>query len=82
MYKVIKILSSSLYSTVSDIQLTFAGILWHIELYINDYSMEESIMADSIYKKLDDYWHILDISITISTILNSSSKLLTFSFRD
>jgi len=55
MYKVIKILSSSLYSTVSDIQLTFAGILWHIELYINDHLIEKSMMADSIHKKLDDY---------------------------
>ncbi len=38
-------------------------------------------MTDFIYKKLNDYWKILDISITISTILNPSSKLLTFSFR-
>ena len=44
--------------------------------------MEESMMADSIRKKLDDYWQILDTSTTISTILNPSSKLLTFSFRD
>ena len=44
--------------------------------------MEESMMADSICKKLDDYWQILDTSTTILTILNSNSKLLTFSFRD
>ena len=55
MYKAIKILSSSSYPTVSDIRLTFAGIFRHIELYINDHLMEESIMADSLYKKLDDY---------------------------
>src|SRR6266498_1084322 len=60
MYKVTKILSSSSYPTVSDIRLTFAGILRHIELYINDHSMKESMMADSIHKKLDDYWQILD----------------------
>ena len=82
MYKATKILSSSSYPTVSDIRLTFAGILRHIELYINDHSMEESMMADSIRKKLDDYWQILDTSTTISTILNPSSKLLTFSFGD
>ncbi len=40
------------------------------------------MMADSICKKLDDYWQILDTSTTISTILNPSSKLLTFSFKD
>jgi len=44
--------------------------------------MKESIMADSIHKKLDDYWQILDTSTTISTILNPSSKLLTFFFKD
>src|SRR6266542_3307475 len=81
-YKVTKILSSSLYPTVSDIQLTFARILRHIELYINDHSIEESIMADSICKKLDNYWQIFDTFTTILTILNSNSKLLTFSFRD
>src|SRR6266540_3800695 len=82
MYKTTKILSSSSYPTVSDIRLTFAGILRHIELYINDHSMEESMIADSIRKKLDNYWQILDTSTTISTILNPSSKLLTFSFED
>ncbi len=81
-YKVTKILSSSLYPTVSDIQLTFARILRHIELYINDHSIEESIMADSICKKLDNYWQIFDTFTTILTILNPSSKLLTFSFGD
>src|SRR6266540_3968721 len=44
--------------------------------------MEESMMADSICKKLDDYWQILDTFTTILTILNPSSKLLTFSFED
>ena len=81
-YKATKILSLSSYPTVSDIQLTFAGILWHIELYINDYSMEESMIADSIRKKLDNYWQILNTSTTILIILNPSSKLLTFSFRN
>src|SRR6266498_4462585 len=81
-YKATKILSSSSYPTVSDIRLTFAGILQHIELYINDHSIEESMMADSIRKKFDDYWQILDTSTTILTILNPSSKLFTFSFRD
>ena len=33
MYKATKILSSSSYPTVSDIRLTFSGILRHIELY-------------------------------------------------
>ncbi len=44
--------------------------------------MEESIIADFIYKKLNDYWQILDIFTIILTILNPSSKLLTFSFGD
>src|ERR1043165_9731120 len=37
-------------------------------------------MADSICKKLNNYWQIIDTSTIISTILNPSSKLLTFSF--
>src|SRR6266542_157973 len=82
MYKATKILSSSSYLIVSDIRLTFAGILQHIELYINNHLMEESMIADSISKKLDNYWQILNTSTTISTILNPSSKLLTFSFED
>ena len=52
MYKATKILSSSSYPTVSDIRLTFSGILRHIELYINDHSLDELIMADSIRKNL------------------------------
>ncbi len=40
------------------------------------------MIADSIYKKLDNYWQILDTSIIISTILNPSLKLFTFSFED
>jgi len=39
-------------------------------------------IADSICKKLDDYWQILNTSTTILTIFNPSSKLLTFSFED
>src|SRR3954447_22139659 len=80
MYKATKILSSSSYPTVSDIRLTFTGILRHIEIYIDDHILEESIMADSIRKKIDDYWKILDSSTTIPTIHNPSSKLLTFPF--
>ncbi len=44
--------------------------------------MKKSMMADSIRKKLDDYWQILDTSTTISIILNPSLKLLTFFFED
>ena len=40
------------------------------------------MMIDSICKKLDNYWQILDTSTIILTIFNSNSKLLTFSFED
>jgi len=39
-------------------------------------------MIDSICKKLDNYWQILDTSTIILTIFNSNSKLLTFSFEE
>ena len=82
MYKATKIFSLSSYLTISNIRLTFTGIFRHIEIYIDDHTLEESIMADSIRKKIDDYWKILDSSITIPTILNSSPKLLTFLFKE
>ena len=78
MYKATKILSSSSYPTIGDVRLTFAGILQHIDLYKNNHTLEECIMADSIRHKLEEYWQILDESTTISTILNPCSKLLTF----
>ena len=39
-------------------------------------------MTNSICKKLNDYWQIIDTSTIILTILNPSSKLLIFSFRE
>ncbi len=74
-YKVIKILSSSLYLTVNDIWLTFARILWYIKLYINNHLIEKSIIADFICKKLDDYKQILD---TFTTILIQIQNYLLF----
>ncbi|CAJ0826575.1 1831_t:CDS:2 [Entrophospora sp. SA101] len=75
MYKATKMLSSSSYPTVSDIWLTFIGIFQHIELYIENqnHSIEKCMMADSIRKKLEDYWTIITIidkSTIISTLLD------------
>ncbi|CAJ0745937.1 9985_t:CDS:2 [Entrophospora sp. SA101] len=84
MYKATKMLSSSSYPTVSDIWLTFIGIFRHIELYIENqnHSIEKCMMADSICKKLEDYWTIIDKSTIISTLLDPCSKLLTFSIEE
>src|SRR6185369_12082256 len=81
MYKATKMLSSSSYPTISDIRLTFIGIFRHIELFIENqnHSIEKCMMADSISKKLKDYWTIIDKSTIISTLLDPCSKLLTFS---
>ncbi|CAG8678074.1 9738_t:CDS:2, partial [Ambispora gerdemannii] len=74
MFKATKILSTSTYPTMSDIRLTFKGALQHIENYMNNHTEEECIMAESIRKKLADYWN----PTTISTILDPCSKSLTF----
>ncbi|CAG8687021.1 5504_t:CDS:1, partial [Ambispora gerdemannii] len=76
MFKATKILSSSTYPTISDIRLTFKGLLQHIENYMNNHTEKECMMAESIRKKLADYWNLFDDPTTISTILDSRSKLL------
>ncbi|CAG8713410.1 859_t:CDS:1, partial [Dentiscutata erythropus] len=74
-----ELLSSSSYSTISDICLTFLGLYHHLSKFIDNKSQitEQYIMADSIRFKLNKYWFILEES-TIITILDPSSKLLTF----
>ncbi|CAG8627487.1 3060_t:CDS:2 [Acaulospora morrowiae] len=74
------LLSSSSYPIISDIRLSFGGILRHLDRFINDelHSEQECMIADSIRYKLNEYWLLLDKSITIAAILDPSSKLTTF----
>ncbi|CAG8595930.1 11338_t:CDS:2, partial [Dentiscutata heterogama] len=74
--------SSSFYPTMSDVRLCFGGILQHLDKFINEktHSEEECMIADSIQHKLSEYWVLLDESITITAILDPSSKLTTFAY--
>ncbi|CAG8568931.1 18490_t:CDS:2, partial [Racocetra persica] len=78
-----ELLLSSLYPTISDIRLTFLGLL-HLDKFLDNksHSTEQYMVADSIKFKLNEYWSTLEESTIIATILDPSSKLITFSASD
>ncbi|CAG8474983.1 3253_t:CDS:2 [Cetraspora pellucida] len=77
-----EMLSKSSYPTISDIRLTFMGIMQRINHFTTDKSCskEECTMASSINNTLKKYWaiHDCDESAKIATILDPTSKLITF----
>ncbi|CAG8777317.1 1703_t:CDS:1, partial [Racocetra fulgida] len=79
-----ELLSSSSYSTISNICLTFLGLLYHLNKFIDEelYLIEQYAIAIAIRSKLNKYWSIFEKSTTIVLILNSLSKLMTFLFGD
>ena len=72
------LLSGSKYSTHVDIQLCFLAILEDLKAQFENDSFTQSIVTNSIYHKLKEYWLILDHTFQISAILNSHSKLSAF----
>ncbi|CAG8577218.1 14231_t:CDS:2, partial [Dentiscutata erythropus] len=78
-----ELLSSSAYPIISDIFLTFLELLLHLNKFLdNELYSDQYMMADSIKSKLNKYWSMLEESTTIATILDSSSKLVTFPTSD
>ncbi|CAG8516217.1 9067_t:CDS:1, partial [Scutellospora calospora] len=75
------LLSSCLYLTISNVYLSFDSILHYLSRFIDDrsYSLNKYMVTNSIHYKLNKYWLLLDKSITIAAILDSTSKLITFS---
>ncbi len=74
-----EILSSSTYPTISDMRLTIIGLLQHLDSFIQcNKDLNEHMIADSINFKLQEYWNYMEISTTISTLLDSRSKTKTF----
>ncbi|CAG8692033.1 3156_t:CDS:2, partial [Cetraspora pellucida] len=77
-----EMLSKSSYPTISDVRLTFMGIMQRINHFATDKSRlkEKCTMASSINNTLKKYWAILDRdeSAKIATILDPTSKLITF----
>ena len=51
-----EVLSSSIYSIISDVKLTIIDLLWHLESFIEDFNhLEKYMMADLINFKLKEY---------------------------
>ncbi|CAG8802012.1 25333_t:CDS:2, partial [Dentiscutata erythropus] len=55
-------------------------LLHHLSKFLDNelHSTDQYMIADSIWSKLNEYWYMLEESTTIATILDLSSKLMTF----
>jgi len=65
-----RLLSASNYPTHGDIQVVFLGIQAHLARYMNNEEFSEHLMADAIYRKLDEYWSFMNNSSQISAVLD------------
>jgi len=74
-----RLLSASNYPTHGDIQVIFLGIQAHLARYMNNEEFSEHLMADAIYRKLDEYWSFMNNSSQISAVLDPRTKLSVFS---
>gem|GEM_PF-4904184 len=74
-----KYLSASSYPTMGDTRLIFLGLQTHLDRYTNDNNFSQHTMAALIYRKINDYWMIIDSASTVSAILDPRSKLSVFS---
>ncbi|CAG8768330.1 11252_t:CDS:2, partial [Cetraspora pellucida] len=74
-----EILSTSVYSTISDVRLTITGLLRHLDLFIQQHTnLDECMVAESINFKLQEYWEHINESTTIVTLLDPQSKTRIF----
>ena len=71
-------LSGSSYPTHGDIRFVFLGMQEHLMRYKNEERFFQKAMADAIYKKLEEYWSIMDANSCISAVLNPRTKLSVF----
>ncbi|CAG8736084.1 3705_t:CDS:2, partial [Cetraspora pellucida] len=72
-------LSASRYPTYGAVHFVFLGIQEHLLRYSNMEEFTQSIMARTIYKKLNKYWLIMDEASQISSLLDPGIKLSAFS---
>jgi hypothetical protein len=73
-----RLLSASNYATHGDIRSVFLGIQEYLIQHMNDNDFSQHAMAQLIYKKLADYWPILDESSQIFSLLDPRVKLSAF----
>jgi hypothetical protein len=64
---------------MGDTHLVFLGLQMHLDRYAKDNNFSQRTMAALIYRKIKDYWMIIDSVSTISAILDPRSKLSVFS---
>jgi hypothetical protein len=63
---------------MGDTRLVFLGLQTHLDRYAKDNNFSQRTMAALIYRKIKDYWMIIDSASTISAILDPRSKLSVF----
>ncbi|EXX74394.1 hypothetical protein RirG_051480 [Rhizophagus irregularis DAOM 197198w] len=73
-----KYLSASSYPTIGETHFIFSGIQAHLIKYIEKETFTQRDMASSIYRKIRQYWMIMDESSIISAIVDPRNKLTVF----
>jgi len=74
------LLSASSYPTYGNVRFVFLGLWEYLLRYMND-DFSQSMVANAIYRKLDNYWPIMDEASRISSLLDSRTKLSAFKNR-
>ncbi|CAG8778736.1 1298_t:CDS:2, partial [Cetraspora pellucida] len=72
-------LSASQYLTHGAVRFIFLEIQEHLIRYSNIERFTQPKMANAIYKKLKEYWPIMDKASQVSSLLDPSVKLSAFS---
>ncbi|GBC13304.1 zinc finger BED domain-containing protein RICESLEEPER 2-like [Rhizophagus irregularis DAOM 181602=DAOM 197198] len=73
-----KYLSASSYPTIGETRFIFSGIQAHLIKYMEKETFTQRDMASSIYRKIRQYWMIMDESSIISAIVDPRNKLTVF----
>ncbi len=63
---------------MGDVHLILIGIQMHLEKYAKDNSFMQSMIADLMFHKINEYWTIMDNASTTSVILDPQNKDLIF----
>ena len=72
-------LSASSYPTSGDVQFIFESIKSHLKYYAEKDEFTQKEVAKLIYKKMEEYLPLMDQALSISTTLDSCTKLASLS---
>jgi hypothetical protein len=76
--KATKYLSGTSYPTMGEIRLVYLGIQSHLKRFEEDNNNTQREVANLIFKKIDEYWEIMDKFSITSAILDPRNKLSVF----